>query len=150
VRVLSPNVTSVTERTSGTRYQNARKERVCIPAQPFSRRHLLLVENDKMVRDTVVSPPRNNCQSTTPPSAATALSVIRARDLALTDVMLLDRLPPGGNPAAVLAQADQRSRPGVAISGDPRQAGTMAPVRRFLPKPLSRATLLTIPDNTRG
>jgi hypothetical protein len=45
-----------------TRYQNDRRERVCRPAQPFSRRRLLLVEDDQMVRQTVVSPPRDDCE----------------------------------------------------------------------------------------
>jgi DNA-binding NtrC family response regulator len=111
---------------------------------PLSRRRLLLVEDDQMVRETIALMLEDDYEIHHAVSVGSALVWLRARDSPAIDLMLLDCLLPGGNPNDVLAEADQRSIPVVLISGDPGQAEAMDPGRRFLPKPFTQATLLTI------
>jgi len=103
-----------------------------------------------MVRETITLMLEDDYEIHLADSVTTALIRMRAPDLGQIDVMLLDCLLPDGDPAEVLAEADRRSIPVVLISGDPRQAETIAPTRRFLPKPFSRANLLKILDAARG
>jgi DNA-binding NtrC family response regulator len=116
----------------------------------LSRRRLLLVEDDQMVRDTMTLMLEDDYEIHQAVSVGTALAWLRAPDSPAIDVMLLDCLLPGGNPRDVLAEADRRSIPVVLISGDPSQAEAMDPGRRFLPKPFTQATLLAILDTARG
>lgn len=115
-----------------------------------SRRHLLLVEDNPMVRETIILMLEDDYEVDLAISAATALDRMRASDSHAIDLMLLDCLLPDGNLAEVLNEADQRSIPVVLISGDPRQADAIDPSRRFLPKPFTQSILLTTLDTARG
>jgi DNA-binding NtrC family response regulator len=118
---------------------------------PLSRRlHILLVEDDGMVRETVALMLEDEYEIHTAVSIRTALIHLRAADAGPLHAMLLDCLLPDGNLADVLAEADLRSIPVVLISGDLRLAENVDPHRRFLPKPFTRATLLGILDTARG
>jgi CheY-like chemotaxis protein len=116
---------------------------------PDSRRYLLLVEDDSMVRETILLMLEDDFEIHLAASASTALQRLRAPDLPPVDVMLLDCLLPDGNLTAVLAEADRRSIPVVLTSGDPNQAEALGAGRRFLPKPFNQATLLKILDTAR-
>jgi DNA-binding NtrC family response regulator len=116
---------------------------------PLSRR-LLLVEDDRMVRETILLMLEDDYEIDLADSAGAALAHLRAADVAPVDVMLLDCLLPDGNLANVLAEADQRSIPVVLISGDPHQGEAMGRARCFLPKPFTQATLLKALDTARG
>jgi CheY-like chemotaxis protein len=117
---------------------------------PLSRRHLLLVEDDKMVRETILLMLEDDYEIVLADSVSSAMSQLRCPGHSQIDVMLLDCLLPDGNLAEVLAQADQRAIPVVLISGDPRQAEIVGVARRFLPKPFTQATLLNALDTARG
>jgi DNA-binding NtrC family response regulator len=121
-----------------------------MPVPPLSRCSLLLVEDDRMVRETIMLMLEDDYEISHAGSVASTLALMRAPELAPIDVMLLDCLLPDGNLADVLSEADQRSIPVVMISGDPSQAETIAPGRPFLSKPFSQATLLKILENARG
>jgi hypothetical protein len=115
----------------------------------LSRRRLLLVEDDQMVRETILLMLEDDYEIHCAVSASAALTHLRATNGLLIDVMLLDCLLPDGNLAGVLAEADQRSIPVVLISGDPSQAEAVAPNRPFLPKPFTQATLLDVLETAR-
>jgi DNA-binding response OmpR family regulator len=113
-------------------------------------RHLLLVEDDRMVRETVVLMLENDYEIHIAASAGCALARLRAADQPAIDVMLLDCLLPDGNLHDVLAEADRQSVAVVLVSGDPRQAEAIDPGRSFLAKPFTQATLLAILDSASG
>jgi DNA-binding response OmpR family regulator len=117
---------------------------------PLRRRHLLLVEDDRMVRETVVLMLEDDYEIHLAVSAGGALARLLAPDQPAIDVMLLDCLLPDGNLQEVLAEADRQSVAVVLVSGDPRQAEAIDPGRRFLAKPFTQATLLAILDSARG
>jgi len=117
---------------------------------PLSRRRLLLVEDDRMVRETIMLMLEDDYEIVLADSVGAAMSHLRAPGHPRIDVMLLDCLLPDGSLADVLAQADQRSIPVVLISGDPRQGQIVGVARRFLPKPFTQATLLKALDTARG
>ena len=118
--------------------------------QSPSRRRLLLVEDDRMVRETIILMLEDDYEIHPAVSAGAALAQLRAPDQPAIDVMLLDCLLPDGNLPDVLAEADQRSIPVVLVSGDPRQAEAIDPSRRFLAKPFTQASLLAILETARG
>jgi DNA-binding NtrC family response regulator len=117
---------------------------------PLSRRRLLLVEDDQMVRDTIVLMLEDDYDIDVAVSVRTALDYLRAPESPPIEVILLDCLLPDGKMADILAAADQRSIPIVLISGDPNQAEAIGPSRQFLSKPFSQVTLLKILDIARG
>jgi DNA-binding response OmpR family regulator len=117
---------------------------------PLSRRRILLVEDDGMVRETIMLMLEDDYEIHPAVSVGTALAYLRSPDSVPVDVMLLDCLLPDGNPAAVLAESDRKSIPVVLISGDPRQVEVLGAARHFLSKPFTRAHLLAILDTARG
>ncbi len=117
---------------------------------PLSCRRLLLVEDDEMVRETILMMLEDEYEIDVAVSVRTALDQLRAMEPSAIEVILLDCLLPDGSIAEVLAEADRRSVAVVLISGDPRLADTMVPPRPFLPKPFSLATLLEVLDTARG
>jgi DNA-binding response OmpR family regulator len=62
---------------------------------PFRRRHVLLVEDDGMVRETIPLMLEDEYEIHSAVSIRTALIHLRAPDAAPLDVMLLDCLLPG-------------------------------------------------------
>ena len=112
--------------------------------------HLLLVEDDRMVRDTIILMLEDEYDILHAESVSAALALLHAPDAAGFDVMLLDCLLPNGRVSDVLAVADERGIPVLLISGDPTQAEAIGPGRRFLPKPFTRTTLLSVLDSARG
>jgi DNA-binding NtrC family response regulator len=121
-----------------------------MPLSSLSRSRLLLVEDDRMVRETIVLMLEDDYEVLLSDSIKAALAYLRTPEPAPIEVILLDCLLPDGNLADVLAEADLKSIPVVLISGDPRQAEAMDPSRQFLPKPFTQATLLKILDTARG
>jgi DNA-binding response OmpR family regulator len=111
---------------------------------------LLMVEDDKMVCETVMLMLENDYKVFATVSVSTALTRLQASDAQTIDVILLDCLLPDGRQGELLAAADQRSIPVVLTSGDPRQADRVDPSRRFLNKPFSMATLLSALDLARS
>jgi CheY-like chemotaxis protein len=120
-----------------------------MPVPPLSRRRILLVEDDEMVLDTIVLMLEDEYEISVAASVGTALSILRTPQTYSIDIVLLDCLLPGGNVAEILAEADSRSIPAVLISGDPRQAASLGPLRQFLSKPFTQATLLHTLDTAR-
>lgn len=116
----------------------------------LSRRHLLLVEDNQMVRETIMLMLEEDYEIFPVVSAADALMFLRFESASHIDIILLDCLLPDGNLGEVLAAADERATPVVLISGDPRQQDTMGEARLFLPKPFSRVNLLAALDTARG
>lgn len=114
------------------------------------RRRILLVEDDGMVRETIMLMLEDEYEIHAAVSVSTALTYLRAPGSAPIDVMLLDCLLPDGDPADVLVEADRKSISVVLISGDPRQVERFGSARRFLSKPFTRAHLLAILDTARG
>jgi CheY-like chemotaxis protein len=88
--------------------------------EPASRPRLLLVEDDRLVRETIVQMLEDDYEVVHDASVGDALTRLGAPDAPSIDVLLLDCLLPDGNVSVVLAVADQRSIPVVLISGDPR------------------------------
>ena len=112
---------------------------------PFNRR-LLLVEDDRMVRETMILMLEDEYDVRDAASVSTALAHL---DGLAIDVMVVDCLLPSGGVGDVLAAADRRSIPVVLVSGDPNQAHRVDPTRPFLPKPFSRGLLLAALDSAR-
>jgi DNA-binding NtrC family response regulator len=117
--------------------------------QSPSGRRLLLVEDDQMVRETMILMLEDDYEVLHAVSVSTALAQLDAADGRAIDVMVLDCLLPSGNVADVLQAADRRSIPVVLVSGDPNQAQTVDPSRPFLPKPFSQGMLLAVLDSAR-
>jgi DNA-binding NtrC family response regulator len=109
-----------------------------MPLSSLSRSRLLLVEDDRMVRETIVLMLEDDYEVLLSDSIKAALAYLHTPEPAPIEVILLDCLLPDGNLPVVL------------ISGDPRQAEAMDPSRQFLPKPFTQATLLKILDTARG
>jgi DNA-binding NtrC family response regulator len=124
-------------------------ERVVLMVPPGSIRRLLLVEDDQMVRETIILMLEDEYEILHAVSVGTALAQVQAADEPGVDLMLLDCLLPGGSVADLLAVADQRSIPVVLISGDPNQAMAVDPARPFLPKPFSQGVLLAVLESAR-
>jgi CheY-like chemotaxis protein len=116
---------------------------------PSIPRRLLLVEDNRMVLETIILMLEDDYEIDTAVSVRTALDRLQAPASATIDVILLDCLLPDGAIGDVLAEADRHSIPVVLSSGDPRQAETMHPPRRFLSKPFSQASLLEALDTAR-
>jgi len=117
--------------------------------QSPSRRRLLLVEDDQMVRETMNLMLEDEYDVLNAASVSTALTRLKVDDGLTIDVMVLDCLLPNGNVEDVLAAADRRSVPVVLISGDPNRALAVDPGRPFLPKPFSQGELLAALDSAR-
>jgi DNA-binding NtrC family response regulator len=115
-----------------------------VPVEPDTRRLLLLVEEDPMVRDTIMMMLEDDYDVLDAASAGAALERLRAVYPQPIGMVLLDCLLPAGNVPAVLAAADQLSIPVVLTSGDHTQAQTVDPSRPFLGKPFSRNVLLSL------
>jgi DNA-binding NtrC family response regulator len=115
----------------------------------LQRRRLLIVEDDALVRDTMILMLEEAYEVLLAASVCTALAVLRAADRPGIDAILLDCLLPGGKLADVLAETDRQSIPVVLVSGDLRLEDTVGANRRFLRKPFSQATLLGALDSTR-
>jgi DNA-binding NtrC family response regulator len=120
-----------------------------MPVPPDSSRRLLLVEDDQMVRETIILMLEDDYEVVHAISVSTALALLEAEDAHWVELMLLDCLLPGGAVRDVLAAADQRSIPVVLISGDPNQALAVDPTRPFLPKPFTQGILLAVLDSAR-
>jgi CheY-like chemotaxis protein len=115
-----------------------------------SRPRLLLVEDDLLVRETIILMLEDDYEVVHEASVADALRRLGAPGALPADVLLLDCLLPDGKVSVVLAVADQLSIPVVLISGDTRMNETLGPDRLFLPKPFSQASLLSVLDSARG
>jgi CheY-like chemotaxis protein len=115
-----------------------------------SRPRLLLVEDDRLVRETIVLMLEDDYEVVHDASVGDALLRLGAPGAPPIDVLLLDCLLPDGNVSVVLTVADQRSIPVVLISGDASMIERLDPGRLFLPKPFSQASLLTVLDSARG
>ncbi len=113
------------------------------------RRRLLLVEDDEMVRETIILMLEDDYEVLHAGSVSTALMVLEEADAASIDLMILDCLLPSGRVGDVLVAADRRSIPVVLISGDPNQAQAVDAGRPFLPKPFSQEILLAVLDSAR-
>jgi CheY-like chemotaxis protein len=118
--------------------------------KPPSRPRLLLVEDDWMVRETIILMLEDDYEVLHTASVSASLERLRAPDAQPIDVILLDCLLPDGQAADVLIEADRLAIPVVLISGDLRQAQTLDPQRPFLPKPFTPSTLLEALDSARG
>jgi DNA-binding NtrC family response regulator len=116
---------------------------------PPLRRRLLLVEDDRMVRETITFMLDDDYEIVLAATVSSALTHLSEADGPLIDVILLDCLLPDGKVTEILAAADKHSIPVVLTSGDPRQADTVEPARRFLAKPFSHTTLLSVLDSAR-
>lgn len=114
-----------------------------------STRRLLLVEDDQMVRETIILMLEDDFEVFHAASVSTALARLQSADAPPIEVMILDCLLPRGNVGDVLTAADQRAIPVVLISGDPRQAQMVDPGRPFLPKPFTQSILLAVLDTAR-
>jgi DNA-binding NtrC family response regulator len=110
---------------------------------------LLLVEDDRMVRETIELMLEDDYELQMAVSVRTALAYLRSPASLAVDVILLDCLLPDGKLGDVLMEATLRSIPVVLISGDPRQAEAIDSNRPFLPKPFTQATLLDALDTAR-
>jgi DNA-binding NtrC family response regulator len=106
------------------------------------RQRLLLVEDDKLVRETIALMLEDVFDVAAIDRASAALAWLHDRTHAAPVVILLDCLLPEGTPAALLSAADSLRIPVVLISGDPRQSEAHLPGRRFLMKPFSRGRVL--------
>jgi DNA-binding NtrC family response regulator len=115
-----------------------------MPVEPVARWLLLLVEDDPMVRDTVMMLLEDDYEVLDATSAGAALDQLRAVRPRPIRMVLLDCLLPAGNVPAVLAAADLLSIPVVLTSGDHNQAQAIDPSRPFLAKPFSRNALLSV------
>ncbi len=120
-----------------------------MPIATPSGRRLLLVEDDQMVRETIILMLEDDYDVRHAASVATALAQMQAADGCPIDVMLLDCLLPRGNVSDLLTAADEQSVPVVLISGDPNQAQAVDPTRPFLPKPFTQSILLAALDSAR-
>jgi DNA-binding NtrC family response regulator len=116
---------------------------------PRSIRRLLLVEDDQMVRETIILMLEDEYEVLFAVSVSTALTQLEAADAPWVDLVIVDCLLPGGAVRDVLVAADRRSIPVVLISGDPNQAVAVDPTRPFLPKPFSQGILLAVLDSAR-
>jgi DNA-binding NtrC family response regulator len=116
---------------------------------PGFHRRLLLVEDDRMVRETIILMLEDDYEVLHAVSVSTALALLEAAESPRVELMVLDCLLPGGAVRDVLAAADQRSIPVVLISGDPNQALAVDPARPFLPKPFTQGILLAVLDSAR-
>jgi DNA-binding NtrC family response regulator len=114
-----------------------------------SRRRVLVVEDDRMVRDTIAQMLDDDYDVATADSVGAALAYLQAADASAIDLVLLDCLIPSGKVADVMTAADRQAIPVVLTSGDPGQAEAAGPTRCFLPKPFSHATLLSVLDSAR-
>ena len=74
---------------------------------PTSPRRLLLVEDDRMVLETIMLMLEDDYEIDTAISVRTALDLLRAPASSRIDVILLDCLLPDGNIGDVLAEADR-------------------------------------------
>ena len=132
------------------RLRGLEKGSIFMNSLPLSRRcRIFVVEDDRMVRETITLMLEDDYDIDVAVSVRTALVHLRAQDLSPPDVMLLDCLLPDGHLADVLAEADQKGIPIVLISGDPGQAERIDPSRRFLSKPFTLARLLEVLDTAR-
>jgi DNA-binding NtrC family response regulator len=120
-----------------------------MPVPQSSGRRLLLVEDDQMVRETMILMLEDDYDVLHAATAGAALALLQAADTTAIDVIVLDCLLPAGRVGDVLAVADQRLIPVVLISGDPNQAQAVDPARLFLPKPFTQGILLTVLDSAR-
>jgi DNA-binding NtrC family response regulator len=124
-------------------------EKSYMPDARSLRRRLLLIEDDRMVRETLVSMLEEHYDVLQAVSVRSALIQLSGQDAALIELILLDCLLPEGNVAALLAVTNQRAIPVVLISGDPRQGQAVDPNRPFLAKPFTQAALLHALDCAR-
>lgn len=120
-----------------------------MPMSQPSRRRILLVEDDRMVRETLTLMLDDDYEVLVAASVAAGMAHLSSPEAPAIDVLLLDCLLPDGRISEILAAADERSIPAVLISGDPRQADVLEPARCFLSKPFSQATLLFVLDSAR-
>jgi DNA-binding response OmpR family regulator len=120
-----------------------------MPHLSGSRRCLLLVEDDRMVREMIVLMLEDAFDIIPAGSVATALGHLLATNRPPIDVILLDCVLPDGKIAQVLVEADQRSIPVILISGDLHQEALAGPARLFLAKPFSQEAILAVLDSTR-
>jgi DNA-binding NtrC family response regulator len=116
---------------------------------PPSGRRLLLIEDDQMVRETMILMLEDDYDVLHAASVSSALDLLEGRLAVGIEVMILDCLLPSGNVGDVLAAADRRSIPVVLVSGDPNQAQAVDPTRAFLSKPFSHEMLLAVLDSAR-
>ena len=126
----------------------------------FELRHILVVEDDALVSETIVAMLEEHFDTVVVASVAAALAYLGGSaagsdpdGVALQGkpaLILLDCLLPGGGLATLLRAADQREIPTVLISGDPAQATLIDAARRFLPKPFSQGDLLRAVHATCG
>ena len=120
-----------------------------MPNSCLPRRCLLLVEDDRMERETIVLLLEDAFDVVLAVSVATALVELRAVRSHPIDVVLLDYHLPDGPIDPVLAEADLRLIPVVLTSGDLMLDADLRPVRTFLRKPFSEKTLLSVLEGTR-
>jgi DNA-binding NtrC family response regulator len=120
-----------------------------MPLPQSSRRRVLIVEDDRMVRETLTLMLDDDYEVVVAASVSAGLTHLHGPDAVSIHVVLLDCLLPDGGVSPILTAADRQSIPVVLISGDPRQAEALDPARRFLSKPFSHATLLQVLDSAR-
>lgn len=120
-----------------------------VPPPSGVRPHILIVEDDKMVLETIVLMLEDHYDIVQAGSVMSGLAVLSAPETPSIDVTLIDCLLPEGRVADLLAAADRRAIPVVLVSGDPGQAEALGATRPFLQKPFSQAALLAVLDSAR-
>jgi DNA-binding response OmpR family regulator len=108
------------------------------------RRRLLLVEDDRLVSETICAMLEDHYDVEAQATVATALAALATYPP--PSVVLLDCQLPGGGVRSLLADADRRGIPVVLTSGDLRESARIDPLRAFLPKPFHQGALLKVLD----
>ena len=108
--------------------------------------HILVVEDEQLVRDVIVDALDGLYQTSHAETAAGAIECLRAGGV---DAMLLDCTLPGGLDPALVLLADESGVPVILMSGYPdvmqRVPGTGRP---YIQKPFSLNTLLDTIERT--
>ena len=107
---------------------------------------ILVVEDDQLVAETIVSLLTRDYNVVQVASVAAALASLGRRCF---DFVLLDCLLPDGSAETVLAAIDDAGIAVVLTSGDLREADRAAHDRVFLAKPFAQKALLAALDSVR-
>ncbi|MEO8715195.1 MAG: response regulator [Acetobacteraceae bacterium] len=141
----------LTDRPAVTRYLRLHSRRVALKcgygatprreqAPMVSRCRILVVEDQPLVAETIVSALGDDYDVVCGTSASEALEIL---ERGTCDLVLLDCLLPGGRAADVIAHADRGGVPVVLMSGDMERIDALRGGNRpFLAKPFSMDALM--------
>jgi DNA-binding response OmpR family regulator len=112
------------------------------PSQQASVAHVLVVEDDPLVGETIMAMLEDDFRATLVGDAATALTALTAPPP--VQVMLLDCLLPGGGVLDLLDHADRLGVPVILTSGAEEAIARLGGQRPALPKPFTSLELTAL------